>query len=239
MPTKSFWEGTEWAVPCQLREIVSTVRLFDDPETLSRQKQVVPRWSPLAQIETALLQEDDTHSYQEEILQAIEQLCREEIELPQELKECLRTTMWLGTANGTVAPKDVLMLPSSVDDAAKQHFRDSLAYITVHQLHEEIREHPGFRYVQERHVIPSQRASIDKLAKMIYNARLQGRLGSAEDYPIGPITELAKMGVDLELPGWPLLAAVLIDSDHDVCAKVVACFHEVSGTRIGDGWKTP
>lgn len=226
--TESFWEGTEWAVPCQLRERVSTVRLFNDPETRSRQKQVVPRWSPLAQIKTALLQEDDTHSYQEEILQAIEQLCREEIELPQELKECLRTTMWLGTANGTVAPKDVLMLPPSVAAAAKQHFRNSPAYITVHQLHEEIREHPGFRYVQERHVIPSQRASIDKLAKMIYNARLQGRLGSAEDYPIGPITELAKMGVDLKLPGWPLLAAVLIDSDHDVCAKVVACFHEVS-----------
>ena len=228
--TRAFYEEAGCYVPDKLREQVSLVRLFDDPDTQSCQKKIVRRWSPLAQIETALLQED-AHGYQEEILQAIEVSCRDNEDLLLELKGRLRTTSWLETAGGAVAPKDVLLLPPAVDEAAEQQFGDAPDYVTLRRLHK-IRERPGFRYV-ESHVIPDQQSSVAALARMIGDSRLQGRLGSAEDYPIEQFTVLAKMGTVLKLPGWPLLAAVLssIDGDPDGVREVIECFHEVSSSE--------
>ena len=229
--TRAFWEDDGCYVPDKLREQVSLVRLFDDPDTRSCQKKIVRRWSPLAQIETALLQKD-AHGYQEEILQAIEEWCRDNEDLPLELKGRLRTTSWLETADGAVAPMDVLLLPPAVDEAAEQQFGDAPDYVTLRRLHK-IRERPGFRYV-ESHLIPDQRSSVAALARMIGNSRLQGRLGSAVDYPIEQFTILAKMSTDLKLTGWPLLAAVLssIDGDSDGVREVIECFHDVSESKI-------
>ena len=46
---------------------------------------------------------------------------------------------------------------------------------------------------------------------MIEDARIIGRLGAANDYPVDDFTTLANGNGDLGLPGWPLLAAVLVD----------------------------
>ena len=225
---ESFWEDDEWLVPGQLRQRVSTVILFEDPAIRLRQKDVVRRWSPLAQINTALSQ-DDAHCYQKEILYAIGASCRDNEELSPELEERLRTTRWLETAGRAFAPEDVLRFPRSIDEAANRHFGYLADYITVLRLPERIRNHPGFRYVEE-HVIPNQRISVAKLARKIDAAGLKGRLGSARDYPIKQFTELAKMRVDLRLPGWPLLEAVLSCIDPEVVHTVgiVECFHEIS-----------
>ena len=228
-----FWEDSEWPIPDRFGRFVSTIKLSDDPGIRSRQKRIVRAWSPGAQIEAALAQ-TEAHRYQEEILHAISQSCRDSTHLPSALREVLRTERWLGTADIAVAPKDVLQLPRSVDEAAEAHFRDSAGYISLGRLPERIRRHPGFRYA-ERHVIPDQRSSVGALARMIDAAGLAGRLGAAEEYPIEQFTELAKMGADLKLPGWPLLAAVLssIDGDPDGVREVADSFHEVSETEPG------
>ena len=61
----------------------------------------------------------------------------------------------------------------------------------------------------------------------------RARLGAADEFPIAQFTELANMDIDLMLPGWPLLAAVLssIDDDLDGVRTVVRSFQEVSETE--------
>ena len=225
--TLSFWEDDGWAVAGRLRQSVPTIVLSEDPAIRRRQQNVVPPWSPLAQIKAALSQEH-AHCYWEEILQAIEAFCRDNEGIPPAVGEPLRTTAWLGAAGRAVAPEDVLRLPPSVEEAAERHFGDSADYITVRRLHEEIRTHPGFPFV-DRHVIPTCWSSLDKLSEMISNSCLQGRLGLASDYPIEQFTELAGLGDDLKLPGWQLLAAVMssFSSDPDSVRRVVECFHGI------------
>ena len=225
-----YWEDDRWSIPDRLREWVVTVRLFDDPEIRSKQKHLISAWSPRAQIEVALSQAE-SHRYQKEILDAMSESCGDNAGLPTALKESLRTTPWLAADGRAVAPKELLSLPAPVDEAAKRQLAGSSRYISVRRLPEGIRAHPAFRYAQDE-LMPDRRSSIAALAQMIAVAGLQGRLGAAEDLPIDQFIELAKMGADLKLPGWPLLAAVLssMDDDADGVRRVAGSFHEVSDT---------
>ena len=221
-----FREDAEWPIPDRLGGRGLTVKLSDDPEIHSKQKCIIPIWSPQEQIRTALSQ-PEPHRYPEEILDAISRSCRNEADNLPALLDQLRTKRWLVVDGTPVVPKDVLALPSLVDKATQPYLSDSLRCIAVGRLPERIRTHRGFQYVAKR-VIRNQRSSVAELARIIDAVRLQGRLGSAEDYPIAQFTELANMGADLELPGWPLLAAVLSSIDDDVDVhKVVGSFHEV------------
>ena len=213
-----------WSIPDRFRDWVVTVRLIDDPETQAKQKRIIRTWSPQAQIELALSQ-TESHRYQEEVLAAISKLRNDGVELPSALIDCLRTTCWLTIGDTPVAPRDVLTLPPSVDEAAQRR----LDCVSVGRLPERIRTHPEFRYAQEK-LMPDRRSSLATLAQMIDSFGLQGRLGAAEDYPIDQFAELANIGADLKLPGWSLLAAVLssIDDDPDLVLNVAGSFHEVS-----------
>ena len=225
-----YWEDDRWSIPDRVRDWVVTVRLFDDPEVRSKQKHVISAWSPQAQIEVALSQ-PESHRYQEEILDAISESCRDNAGLPTALKESLRTTPWLAADGRAVTPKELLSLPAAVDEAAERQLSGSSRYISARRLPEGIRAHPGFRYAQDE-LMPDRRSSIAALAQMIAVAGLQGRLGAAEDFPIDQFIDLAKMGADPKLPGWPLLAAVLssMDDDADGVRRVAGSFHEVSDT---------
>ena len=72
-----FREDGRWCIPERFRGLVVTVRLFDDPEIRSKQKQIIPDWSPKTQIEVALSQ-PEPHCYQEEVLDAISESCSHE-----------------------------------------------------------------------------------------------------------------------------------------------------------------
>ena len=223
-------EDDRWSIPDRFREWVVTVRLFDDPEIRSKQRHIIPPWSPQAQIEIALFQAEP-HRFQEEILDAVSEWCRQNAAPRTALKESLRTTRWLAADGKAVAPKELLALPPAVDEAAERQLPGSSRYISVSRLPEGIRAHPGFRYAQEE-LMPDRPSSMAALAQMIAVTGLQGRLGAAEEFPIDQFTQLAEMGADLKLPGWPLLAAVLssIDDDADGVRRVAGSFHEVSDT---------
>ena len=228
-----FREDGRWSIPRRYRGWVITVRLFDDPESRSRQEAVVPVWSPQAQVREALIR-TEPYCYQEEILDAIADSHFEDAGLGTDLIDRLRTTQWLTVDDRAVAPRDLLRLPPRVDEAAEQHLARPSHYTSPSRLPERIRTHAGFRYVRET-LMPDQRSSIGTLAQMIAVGGLQGRLGAAEDLPIEQFTELAKVGADLMLPGWPLLAAVLssIDDDPDGVRKVARSFHQVPDTEPG------
>lgn len=226
-----FREDGRWPIPERIRGLVVTVRLFDDPEIRSKQEHIIPAWSPGAQIEVVLCQ-PESHCFQEEILDAISESCRDGAALPSALIGSLRTARWLTVDRRAVAPKELLALPREVDEAADRRLSGSSRYIAAGRLPERIRTHPGFRFAQEN-LIPDRPSSIAALARMIVFGGLQGRLGAAEDFPIDQFTELARIDADLKLPGWPLLAAVLssVEDDPDGVRRVAGSFQEVSETE--------
>ena len=105
----------------------------------------------------------------------------------------------------------MLALPPTVDEAARALLLKSgetPPFLPVAKLAIDVREHPGFAHL-EKWILPDRRSSFEALALMIEDARIVGRLGAANDYPIDDFTTLANDSGDLGLPGWPLLAAVL------------------------------
>ena len=224
-----FREDGGWPIPDRLQHLVVTVILFDEPEIRLAQKRIVPAWSTQTQIETALCQ-PEPHRFQGEILDAIFESYRHGVALPPVLFEPLRTKPWLAANDIPVAPRQLLVLPSAVDEAAHE-LAGASPYISLGRLSNHIRMHPGFPYLKQD-LIPNRRSSLAALAQMIADAGLQGRLGATEDYPLCSFIELAKKGADLKLPGWPLLAAVLASTDgHTDLRSVVISFREVSNTE--------
>ena len=226
-----YWEGDRFSIPVRFRDWIVTVRLFDDPDMQPIQKDTIPVWSPSAQIKAALSQ-TPPDLYQQEILDAISELPLDNAAPRPALLESLRTTPWLALDDIAVAPNQLLALPPEVDNAAEPNLAVSSTYISVGRLPARVRMHPAFRYVQDE-LVPDQRCSLARLERMIAAVGLQGRLGAAEDLPIDQFTELARMGADLTLPGWPLLAAVLssIDDEPNSVRNVARSFPKVSDTE--------
>ena len=215
-----YWVG-DWTIPDGLRDRVYTVLLSRDQVIRNVQRGIVDKWTPKKQIEVALGQQNP-HDFRSVILQAIA-----EIGSPKrlvELQEPLHRGQWLGAG---VAPRDVLNLPERVGETAGAHFHSRGDYITVAGLPEDVRGHAGFGYVMD-HLIPDVSDSVAKLAPMIVDAGLVGRLGGTDGgYPINDFAVL--VNYNLKLPGWKLLAAVLASvNDHHIRQQIVASFCEVT-----------
>jgi hypothetical protein len=226
-------EGTyregDWAVPTSLREHVLIVQPSRNAAAITRQQRIVAAWSPTSQLESALSR-PEPHRLRIEILDALAKLSTESSELETQLLEKLQTTQWL-VADGTpIAPSDVLTLPASVDEAARALLLKedrSPAFLPAQKLAIEIREHDGFAYLADA-ILRGRRSSFEALALMIADTGVIGRLGSANDFPTADFAVLAADGVDLRLPGWPLLAAVLTSQkdERDWVLNVVEAFSE-------------
>ena len=131
----------------------------------------------------------------------------------------LRTTRCLAVDGTPVAPGDVWRLPRAVEDAARSLFSSMNRpprFFTMDRLPIGIREHPGFRCVEE-HLLPDHRTSLKALAGIVTAADVAGHLGPAEHCPFDDFIALAEAGRDLGLPGWRLLAALLLSARHFDC----------------------
>lgn len=222
-----------WRIPVGLRRYVRTVRLTDNPNARRRQQQIVSPWSPQAQVQSALAQAEP-HVFRMEILQALAELAGVNNELPEGLTISLRDKRWLfmDTQGVPVAPMNVLTLPQAVGESARtllSHRSDAQPLITADLLPIELQRHPGFSYVRE-HLLPDPAASLDIFTRMIERAELTATLGSADNYPVEDFAVLARAGDDLKLPGWRLLASVLvaIEGDHDRVKRIVASFRRLT-----------
>ena len=81
-----------------------------------------------------------------------------------------------------------------------------------------MRDHPGFSILEPR-VLPCRSKSLERLASLLGESPLIGRLGSPTDYPLDEFRALATRRAELALPGWPLLAAVLRSVERDIDAQ--------------------
>ena len=205
-----------WPIPALLREHVRTVVLSGCPRARTRQETLIPRWSAWAQVKGALSR-PKPHTFRAEILDALARIADDlgsgadamRLDL---LDPELRKTSWLAVDDTPIAPDEVWRLPRPVEDAARSLF-SSLdprpALVTVGCLPVNVRERPGFRYVADR-LLPDHRTSLEALAGIVAAVDVAGRLGPAEHWPFDDFIILAEAGADLALPGWRLLAALLL-----------------------------
>lgn len=221
---KKVFREADWPIPEALKRHVLTIQLCSSKQARERQAQLIEAWSPQSQMKVALAQ-PEPHRFCNEVLGALANL---DSPLDERLREDLRAQPWLLADQQPFRPQDVLALPSIVDEAARVLLLKSGGmppFLPVAKLTIEVREHRGFAYL-EKWILPDRRSSFEALALMIEDARVIGRLGAANDYPIDDFTTLAKAGVSLGLPGWPLLAVVLasLGDSRDDATKIVAVF---------------
>jgi hypothetical protein len=220
-----------WRVPAALKPLVRTVRLYPTPQARERQEQLIEAWSPREQIKVALDQ-PEPHRFWREILDALAQL---HLVPDGPLRSALGVTRWLVAEEGLVAPRDVLNLSRSVDEAARtllQNRGEPPPFLPAQALPIEVREHAGFAQLSDW-ILPDEATSFEALALMIEGRGIVGLLGAPEDYPIEDFTILAGDDRDLGLPGWPLLAAALIAlrDRRDQAAQVVRAFASLNSSE--------
>ncbi len=218
--SKMFRETAKWSVPRLLRDQLLLLEPSQKPEARLREEAIVPVWTPKQQVNVAL-ETSDAHRYQREILNALAEVADITV-LGGNLVATVRDSRWLIAGSEPVAPASILDLPDEVADEAR-----SLAdggsipsFVSRQDLRSDVRDHPGFPILESR-ILPCRSKSLQLLASLLGESALIGRFGSSTDYPLDDFRALATRRIELALPGWPLLAAVLRSVERDIDAQRV------------------
>ncbi len=215
--TKMFRDTDEWTVPRSLKDRVLLLEPSRQPQARLREKAIVQVWTPTQQVKVAL-EASDAHRYQREILDALAEVA-DVTASGGVLVNVLRDSRWLIARSEPVAPASILDLPGEVAREARSLDGGGSisSFVSRQDLRSDVRHHPGFS-ILEANILPCRSKSLERLASLLGESSLIGRLGSAGDYPLGQFRALARRMADLALPGWPLLAAVLrsVERDNDV-----------------------
>lgn len=214
----SVFRVADWKVPTPLEPLVLTLKPASSPEARRKQIELTPPWSPAAQLRLALSQ-SQPESFWATILDAVEEIGRQNPNDPV-LAEA-RSVAWVMIGGTCVRPDDILVLPTRVDEEARRALTKSgadAAFYTRLELDLPIREHPGFRVLQD-HVLPDRSTSISCLAMMVADAGLVGRLATNTDLVAKDLCRLANADIDLRLPGSALLGEILSVEDLSEALK--------------------
>ena len=162
----------DFAVPASLRARVLTIRLHDDSALRRRQQAILTPWTPGNQLEVASAM-PDPHRFRSEILDALAALSSDDGNLEPEIRTMLVTKRWLVADDRPVAPQDVLLLPTPVDEAARALLvksGETPPFEPAGRLAIDIRQHPGFTHLREW-ILPDQRSSFAALALLVEGNR--------------------------------------------------------------------
>ncbi|EDM70661.1 hypothetical protein RAZWK3B_14728 [Roseobacter sp. AzwK-3b] len=211
LPANKTWRSSsKWRVPDSLASVVHILKPTRTREASERLERLVRSWSPEAQIEAALAQ-SRPHEFVTEILNALERLT-------EAAPYRLQGTKWIPDNQGRAwTPTDVLDLPDEILDAARAVLGsgDYAAFVQLSDVRREVRDHPGFEKLRREHVLPDQSNSVDALLFMIDGAAPRARLGELQEQEAKAVGQLAELGADLALPGWPLLSALIRHTGKD------------------------
>lgn len=199
----------DFPIPQSLRTAIAIHVPWPEPE-LARIQRAIPVWTPATQIITSLAQ-DDPDNYAEEILDALRLVGSDAL---ASLRTPLRNTAWLRDGNGAChRGSDVLNLLPEVE-AAIRALVPNAAFLPFDQLTASIRDHVAAARLRTE-ILPDQFESLAAVHLMIGDQ--QALVGCPVD-PLPHLEDLrtiARAGVALGLPAWPLLAALLRDGYSD------------------------
>jgi hypothetical protein len=223
------FRAADWKIPAALAPLVLTLKPASDREARRRQVELTPAWSPTAQLRLALGQ-PEPQGFWAAILDAVGEIGRQNPDDPV-LAEA-RSVAWLTVGGKSVRPGDILVLPPRVDHEARRALAKpgpDAAFYTRSELDLPIREHPGFRLLQD-HVLPDRATSISYLAMMVADAGLVGLIATNSEQVAKDLRRLAGADLDLRLPGSALLGAILSVEDlgEALEADVIAAFAPVT-----------
>lgn len=190
-------------VPISMREMVAVYRPSGEA-TLRWVNTRVPAWTAATQVEAGLSQSDPS-DFAGEMLEAFEFLSDQEVAT---LRSRLRSVAWIpGTDGAPLRGDDVLTLHPAVDAEVRAALPDA-PFTPFDQLPAMIREHRAAPLLRQS-VFATAEESLEALALQLEAE--PGLMGSLVD-PVSHFDDIARLAAgsaDLQLPGWPLLAAVL------------------------------
>jgi len=201
-------ETANWKVPPALVAVVPILMLPSGPKAIARAEKLVDTWSPAAQIRAALDQAEP-HRLWAEIFQALDGA--QGIPDPH-LRDRLRKQRWLPDHRARAwAPEDIVDLPDDILDAARQVLGQGvdLPFLPLAELAPELRECAAFEVLRAAGILSEVSDSIEMLLLQVKEASPVAIISGPADAPAKAFIALARLGSDLGLPGWPLLAALL------------------------------
>lgn len=228
-------ETATWPVPPALTDVVSILKPPSVPKAAARVDKLVAPWSPAAQIRAALDQ-PEPHRLWAEILQALDASGAAGVE--PGLRDRLRRCAWLPDRQAQPwAPSDIVDLPDDVLDAARQVLArgPNLAFLPIAELTAELRQNAAFAILRSAGILYETSGSVEMLLLQVQEAPPVTVIAGPADVPIKALADLARLGSDLSLPGWPLLAALLrlAAREKDIPAPV-RIFEAFGSVAVGD-----
>ncbi len=215
--------GHSSTVPIALAEQVPMLRRFGHAESDARMERLVRPWTLTALIDVALRQ-PQPHSFAKEILRALS-------EGADPSPKAIRSTKWLTDKQGNSwAPEDILDLPQEILNAARQTLAQNkeLAFLPLDELSSEFCD-SAIETLRKYKILPDGNGSLERLQLLIDEIKPVAVMGDSGQI-VADFKTLADGGVDLNLPGWRLLAGLLRFSD----VPTEGLFRSFGKVRQGD-----
>ncbi|MGX9991939.1 sacsin N-terminal ATP-binding-like domain-containing protein [Rhizobium sp. Z1P35] len=202
------WKVGQYStVPAALAEQVPILRRLGHAESDARMERLVRPWTPTALIDVAL-QQPLPQSFAKEILRALSHGT-------DPSPKAIQSTKWLTDKRGNSwAPEYILDLPQDILNAARQTLAQNseLAFLPLDELSSEICDPDAIETLRKLRVLPDGNGSLERLQLLIDETKPVALIGDG-DQIVADLKTLACSGVELGLPGWPLLAGLLRFSD--------------------------
>lgn len=221
-------------VPAALGPLLHRVRRAPDPAALRVQSDLLPPHDALAELQASLrgLRAGSIApgALEGAILDALADLPA--ASMPSDVRDGLRAQAWLTLGGYPVSPGSVLALPEEVGAVAARLLGRgrTLAFHPAASLSPETRAHPGFYKLQSA-ILPDGRQSFEALALQIAECGLVGLPVVWSEEHLRDLSALARMGIDLALPGWPLAATLLRIGDEDGAASCLSALAPASSAE--------
>ncbi|MDW9378091.1 hypothetical protein GOC57_29745 [Sinorhizobium meliloti] len=197
----------DFVVPPALAEQVQVLRRFGHADSDARMERLVQLWTPTALIDVALRQ-PQPQSFAKEILRALSRGANLS-------SKAIQSTKWLADHRGNSwAPADILDLPQDILNAARQTLAQNseLAFLPLDELSSEFCDPDAIETLRKYRILPDGNGSLERLQLLIDETKPVAEMGDGGQI-VADLKTLADGGVELSLPGWPLLAGLLRFSD--------------------------